>query len=270
MNMTVKSKVWSESLKSFDWAREKPYDPEELLDMFYKAIDVGFYGTNHPLALKLLAGELSKEQLQFMGIQEYWYFRCTVWWNAGKVLHCPYLEDQQELLGPLAEEAGVDGGAAHEKQFIKYLEGIGLDLETVKATGALPETISCVDEFFNINSHGRLIESLAANNLVAETMRPKQYPKLIEAFKKYYPWVPEESLEFFHTHSEADIDHAELGVKLFKKYARSIEAQRVAWTALIRSLSARWTFYDGIMKYMDDKNPPLLPIWDRFPFTYEY
>jgi pyrroloquinoline quinone (PQQ) biosynthesis protein C len=80
-----------------------------------------------------------------------------------------------------------------------------------------------VEEFYNLNSHGHLVESLAANNLVAETMRPRQYPLVLRAFDEHYPWVPSESLEFFRLHAEADIEHAALGERLFKKYARSTQ-----------------------------------------------
>lgn len=255
---------WTKYLSEFDWNRTEPYDPKELLSMMYKVVENGFYGTNHPLAISWLAGELSKEELQFMGIQEYWYFRCTVWWNAGKVLHCPDLEDQRLLLGPLAEEAGI-GDEPHEKQFIRYLQGIGVDMETVFNTGVLPQTITCVDEFYNLNSYGKLIESLAANNLVAEIMRPKQYPLVLESYQKHYTWVPDDALVFFRTHSEADIEHAEIGEKLFLKYAKSMEAQQLAWSALTRSLAARWCLYDGILQYIKKKTSPLLPLWRAFP-----
>jgi pyrroloquinoline quinone (PQQ) biosynthesis protein C len=256
--------TWTALLRRFDWQRETPYPPEVFLAMCLEVVKAGFYGTRHPLALRWLEGQLSPDQLRFMAMQEYWYFRGTVWWNAGKVLHCPDLADQLLLLGPLMDEAGIDG-AAHHELFVRYLGGLGIDITAVQQAGILPQTLTCVDEFYNLNAHGHLVESLAANNLVAETMRPIQYPQVLKAFKEYYTWVPEESLEFFRVHMEADVGHAELGEKLFKKYAQSISAQRLAWSALTRSLAARWCLYDGILRYLDAADPPLVPVWDAFP-----
>jgi pyrroloquinoline quinone (PQQ) biosynthesis protein C len=257
---------WHQLLRRFEWNRDQAYRPEEFLDMCLQAILGGFYGTRHELAHLWIRGQLSAADLRFMAIQEYWYFRCTVWWNAAKVLHSPWLSDQRELLGPLMDEAGVFGDA-HEDLFLRYLTGLEVSHETVTRTGALPQTVACVDEFFNLNTHGALVESLAANNLVAETMRPKQYPLVLKAFREHYTWVPPEALEFFRLHAEADIEHAALGERLFKKYARTVEAQRLAWSALTRSLGARWAFYDGILQYMRDPDPPLMPVWETFPFA---
>jgi pyrroloquinoline quinone (PQQ) biosynthesis protein C len=135
--MIGRSEGWHRTLQRFDWAREEPYDPQEFLEFCHEAIFAGFYGTRHPLALRWIEGELTADELRFMATQEYWYFRCTVWWNAGKVLHCPVLEDQRSLLGPLMEEAGVEE-QAHEELFLRYLRGLGLSRNTVLGEGALP------------------------------------------------------------------------------------------------------------------------------------
>jgi pyrroloquinoline quinone (PQQ) biosynthesis protein C len=259
--------TWGERLEAFDWSRTEPYPTDGLLVMAAGAIDAGFYGTRHPLARRWLSGDLTREQLQFLALQEYWYFRCTVWWNAGKVLHAARA-DQPDLLGPLLEEAGLaDDHGSHEAQFVRYMHGLGVTVDDARARGLLPTTMAAVDVFFVINSHGHLVESLAANNLVAETMRPRQYPLVLRAFKNHYRWMPPAALQFFRTHCTADVAHAELGVRLFKKYATSLTAQRRAWAALTRSLAARWAMYDGILAHLDGtgEGAPLLPVWDEFP-----
>lgn len=261
------NKTWASWLEAFDWGRSEPYRTDDLVSMAARVIDAGFYGTRHELARRWLAGELTREGLQFLALQEYWYFRCTVWWNAGKVLHAA-LADQTELLGPLLDEAGLTGEhGSHEAQFVRYMHGLGVTVDDARSCGLLPTTIAAVDVFFVINSHGHLVESLAANNLVAETMRPRQYPLVLRAFEDHYPWMPPPALQFFRTHCTADVGHAELGVRLFKKYGAALPAQRRAWAALTRSLAARWAMYDGILAHLDSdgRSAPLLPVWDEFP-----
>jgi pyrroloquinoline-quinone synthase len=246
----------------FDWHRTEPYDNDELCDRMLSLVESWFFATKHPLALRLLAGDLSLDEVRFLAVQEYWYFRCTVWWNAGKVLYAPTRDIQRQLIGPLLEEVGVDA-PSHEELYLRFLDGLGVDRKVLDERMLLAATITYVHEIYNINSSGHLVANLAANNLVVETMRPRQYPELVNALAAYQ--IPDASLAFFTEHIHADVGHGELGVALLKELMVTVTHQRMAWAALLRSLAARWNFYDGVDAWLTRGDGLLLPGWPTLP-----
>jgi pyrroloquinoline quinone (PQQ) biosynthesis protein C len=247
----------------FDWSRAEPYGNDELLDRMLALVRQWFFALEHPLARRLLAGDLSLDDLRFLACQEYWYYRCTIWWNAGKVLYAPSADVQRRLIGPLLEEVGADA-PSHEQLYVRYLRGLGLDETDLGERLLLAATMTYVHEIYSINTSGELVANLAANNLVVETMRPVQYPRLIEALSRY-PEIPGDSLEFFREHVEADVSHGALGVELLGDLMTTVTHQRVAWAALVRSLAVRWQFYDAVDAWLLRREGVLVPGWPTLP-----
>ena len=247
----------------FDWERREPYDNDELCDRMLALVRNWFFATRHPLALRLLDGGLSHDDLRFLAGQEYWYFRCTIWWNAGKVLYAPAPEIQRRLIGPLLEEVGATA-ESHEHLYVRYLRGLGVTADHIDERMLLAGTITYVHEIYSINIAGDLVANLAANNLVVETMRPAQYARLVEVLRKHYG-LDDAALTFFTEHIDADVGHGELGVQLLKELMTSVTHQRIAFAALLRSLAARWQFYDAVDAWITRREGLLIPCWPTLP-----
>lgn len=247
----------------FDWDRTEPYDNDELCDQMLALVDEWFFATQHPLAQRLLGGKLTVDDLRFLALQEYWYFRCTIWWNAGKVLFAPSRAVQRRLIGPLLEEVGVDA-ESHEELYLRYLRGLGLGEEDLAPRLLLAATMSYVHEIYDINRSGDLVANLAANNLVVETMRPEQYTQLVKTLEGY-PEIPADSLAFFREHIDADAGHGALGIELLKELMVTVTHQRIAFAALLRSLAVRWQFYDAVDAYLRRGEGLFVPCWPTLP-----
>ncbi|HEU4649376.1 MAG TPA: hypothetical protein VFS33_09975, partial [Gemmatimonadales bacterium] len=68
----------------------------------------------------------------------------------------------------------------------------------------------------------------------------------IEAFPKYYPWIPPEALDYFKSRlvqAPRDVTH---GLRIVKQWATTPERQRMAFEALAFKLELLWAMIDNI------------------------
>jgi pyrroloquinoline quinone (PQQ) biosynthesis protein C len=235
----------------YGWDRREPYDPDEFLAMVDRLAGDHFYGTTHLLGRRLLAGELTPDELRFLAVQEYAYYAETTWWNAGKLLNSPLLSEQRTLHGALLDELGTDlvepGGAPpHAEMFLGYCAGLGLSREEVVGAPLVPAVVLAVTELRRIASSRPAFEMLVASNLVIEKQRPAHYGRLLRTFAEHYRWIPAEALQFYEVHAEHDTDHESRGRRIVRGYLGEKWQQDLAMTAALRSVGLRMVMYDGI------------------------
>ena len=66
--------------------------------------------------------------------------------------------------------------------------------------------------------------------------------------------LSEEDLKFFKLHSEADIEHSELGWRNVAKYAEDLNLENDVYEALRRNLVVWERYFNGIAEYGDSKD----------------
>ncbi|MEK6303214.1 MAG: iron-containing redox enzyme family protein [Acidobacteriota bacterium] len=254
----------------YDWQREERYSKAELFAIIDRVAEDNFYGYSHPLGQKLLAGDMTPEQLRFLATQEYPYYASTTWWNAFKLAKSDDLEQQRLLHGPLLDELGTDlveeeGLPAHAELFLEYCEGIGLTRKEIQNAELVPGVVLAVTELLRIARERPQFEFLACSNLVIETMRPLFYQKLLEVFAAKYRWVPRSGLRFYEVHATHDASHTSIGRKVVSSYISSKRDQDAIFSAVLRSLCLRQVMYDGIFAAINDQDRMKLKPWPNFP-----
>jgi pyrroloquinoline quinone (PQQ) biosynthesis protein C len=254
----------------YDWHREESYDPAEFLAMVDAAAERNFYGYVHPLGKRLLAGEMTPDELRFLATQEYSYYASTTWWNAFKLANSDTLAQQRLLHGPLLDElgtdlAGPDGLPAHAELFLQYCESLGLKREEVRSAPLVSGVVLAVTELLRIARERPQFEFIACSNLVIEKMRPPFYGKLLDTFSTMYRWVPVSGLKFYEVHATGDVGHASIGRRLVAAYLGSKREQDAVMSAVLRSLCLRQVMYDGIYAAITGREGMRLKPWPNFP-----
>lgn len=254
----------------YDWSATRPYPVGQFFEMLDTLVDRYFYGFHHPLGRKMIAGELTRRELQILAVQEYPYYQSTTWWNAGKILNAHTLEQQRLLHGPLLDELGEDlvrpaGLPAHSELFLRYCEGLGLTRDTVESAPLAPAVVLAVTELRRIAASRPVFEFLAVSNLVVERMRPRHYTEFLAAFRKHYSWVPAAALTFYEIHAGLDKEHESLGRRIVAEYAHDKRDQDCIFAAVLKSVALRLAMYDGIQQLLTDGAAVGVRRWPNFP-----
>lgn len=253
----------------YDLNRKEPYSPEEFIDLLGNIAEERWAGIHHPLVKKFLKGELTKEQIKIWAIQEYWFYKGPSYWSAAEAANAPTLVDQQILMDPLVTEMGTGDKESHVSLYIKFCKALGATEEEVTNTPLLPGTVSAVMEFYNICKYLPLPEALAAEKIAGENVNKIRHEKYVEAYKKYYTFVPEDAMIFHAEHVEEDVGHTQIGQYLVKKYATSKEGQNRMWEAEVRFLALQWVLYDSIYRVAVEKEEvPTFKVSQFFPLPY--
>ncbi|MEM1599414.1 MAG: iron-containing redox enzyme family protein [Sulfolobaceae archaeon] len=253
----------------FELNIKEPYDPKEFVDILSRVARDYWAGIHHPLAQLFLEGKLTKEQLRIWAIEEYWFYKGPNYWSAAEIANAPELEDQELLFDPLLTEIGSEKEEGHVKLYLKYLNALGVSYEELINTPLLPTTIVAVSEFYNICKYLSLAEAIAAEKIAGEYINRERHALYVEAFRKYYTWIPEEAIQFHKAHVEEDVRHSQIGIYLAQKYASTKEAQNRMWDAAIRFLALYWTLYEGIYQVaVNGVNMPRFPVNPTFPLQY--
>jgi len=173
--------------------------------------------------MKLLYdGKLTLDQLKGWAINRYYFHSHIPEKEAAIAANCP--PDVRQLwIEKLIEEAGEKGKPSHPDLWLRFCKDLGLSKEQVMKAEVLPAVRMAVDGYLNIARYRPWMVGVAGS--LTEHLVPKRMEKMIEAFKKHYPFVTEEGMTFFKEHMVADVEHGELTIDIVEKYSHAPEAQ---------------------------------------------
>ncbi|HEY4673790.1 MAG TPA: iron-containing redox enzyme family protein [Nitrososphaerales archaeon] len=176
----------------------------------------------HPFMELLYDGKLTLDQLKGWAINRYYFHSHIPEKEAAIAANCP--PDVRQLwMEKLIEEAGEKGKPSHPDLWLRFCKDLGLSKEQVMKAEVLPAVRMAVDGYLNIARYRPWMVGVAGS--LTEHLVPKRMEKMIEAFKKHYPFVTEEGMTFFKEHMVADVEHGELTIDIVEKYSHAPEAQ---------------------------------------------
>jgi pyrroloquinoline quinone (PQQ) biosynthesis protein C len=211
---------------------------------------------HHPLFRMIANGELAREQVQQVLLQQGCFFLDTLRHAAWKIIsvggYTPTYEDlerQRALIPLVVEEGGHDtiGGkqTAHAFLFVRLCEGIGLTREQVFNTAYLPTTIIEKNELFLLQ-RSSTVEALCGGNIATESINHIASGRMASAMEKHYG-VPKSALDFYYEHMEVEADHSDRAVRILGKVAATDAEQQRGLLALRRAITARRICADGML-----------------------
>ena len=164
------------------------------------------------------AGKLTLDQLRGWAINRYYFHGHIPEKEAAIAANCP--PDVRQLwIEKLVEEAGEKGKPSHPDLWLRFCKDLGLSKEKVMKADVLPAVRMAVDGYLNLARYRPWRVGVAAS--LTEHLVPKRMEKMIDAFKKYYPFVTEQGMIFFKEHMVADVEHGELTIGLVEKYSHT-------------------------------------------------
>ncbi len=204
----------------------------------------------HPFFRDLEAGKVPLPVVRHWATQFYPWLACVPLAMAKRFSNCsweaPFDPYRRLILDQLEEEAGKPDGStiSHPELFLRFCEGLGLDRQQVMLSPPLPSTQLAMDNFLYINGTEPFYISAAGSS---EPPNVELCERLLPAMRKHYH-VPDEKLEYYRLHVEADTEHTKYVNKMVRDFAgRSEEVRHRMWENMLRGFAIHQVLVDGAL-----------------------
>src|ERR1041384_2454539 len=217
----------------------------------------------HPWRVALSQGKVSREALIEYVKNRYYFLANINRKDAQIIANCPIPEARRTLLRKYLDEEGQDvaGGSLgpHYYMWLKISDALGVSRDVMESFGdVLPVYRYTEDAVFNFAKQQSWLEGVAATYATEGRMWKRYTPKeehreeglltAEEAMERHYG-LPQEALQFYHVHSDANDEHGDINEAILKKYCVTLEQQEKALAAARFRWENQETRADIIYKY---------------------
>lgn len=178
--------------------------------------------------------------------------------------NCPIWDVKMNILHACTQEVIADhehgGGRAHWEVLEDVGVAIGMDLEAIRAADPLPSTQICWLAWESLMSNRHWLEGLMANTCMERINVPGYgngrmrevgwFGVERDRWRELFS-LKEEQLDFFELHTEADIEHSDLGWNTVAKYASELAMEDAVVEACRVNLTVWEQYLAGIAAYGD-------------------
>lgn len=179
-------------------------------------------------------GDLSIPQIRGWNIQFYSFIERFPQFMALTLAKAPDPAARVFLIDNLRVEK------KHADQWIDMSMGFGVGREEILRASILPEVEALINWLWSINSHGSMIEGIAATNFAIEGITQGIATTMIKGFDKYHGkegiYLDKKAYWWMEAHASYDDLHPLEALEIIKKHATTQDLQQKAKFAAQRSL----------------------------------
>jgi len=225
---------------------DRKLSPDEFIQTFFEVNKNDHKRPPHPWEALFREGKCTKDQLRGWAKERYYFVKQVPTKEYAILYNCPYPEVRRAWLPKAIEEEGEDvigkPGKPHPEYWLKLCEALGLSREFVINSEPLFGVKFAVDSFAQAAFKSWLLGVAVSEG--EDTARAMV--RDLEVFRKHYPWVPDDALEFYKLHSGVDMEHAEIRTEILKKYCTTKELQEDCINAQLMKNNMRRVMADAI------------------------
>ena len=220
-----------------------PWTPEELHQKLLEKRHS--YHLEHPLETLLAAGNLSRRQLQMWVANRFFYQINIPRKDAYIIANCQDAAFRRQWLQRILDQDGTKHGEGGIEAWLRLGEGTGLSREEMlDLRHVVPAVRFAVDAYVEFARRQPWQEAVCAS--LTELFAPEAHRRRLEAFPKYYPWVPANALSYFRvrlSESKRDVDH---GLTVTLSHFTTRPMQERALEILQFKLDVLWAMAEAI------------------------
>jgi pyrroloquinoline quinone (PQQ) biosynthesis protein C len=183
--------------------------------------------------------------------------------------NCPIWDLRVRIIAACAEEVIADhahgGGRPHWRILEELGTHIGMDPADIRAAEPLPSTLMCWLAWDGLMTHRHWLEGLVANTCAERVNLPGYGTGRLrragwfgmerERWGRLFG-LRDDQLEFFRLHTEADIEHSNLGWHAVAEHATRLGLEEAVVQACRVNLMVWERYLDGIAEAGDREPPP--------------
>jgi len=205
----------------------------------------GSYYVEHPFHKLMYEGRLTPRQFQGWAANRLAYQRVVPRKDAAILSNCPDPDVRREWIQRIVDHDGTAPGTGGIEMWIRLGVALGVPREAMEDERHVLPAVRFICESYVTFCRTKPWQQAVASSLT-ELFAPKIHQQRIEAFPKYYPWIPPEALDYFKSRlvqAPRDVTH---GLRIVKQWATTPERQRMAFEALAFKLELLWAMIDNI------------------------
>jgi pyrroloquinoline-quinone synthase len=203
------------------------------------------YHDRHPFHRLMHEGELTKRQIQQWVLNRY-YYQTRIPIKDALILSKSEDSDFRRVwLHRIQDHDGEREGEGGLALWLRLAEGVGLDPEEVRSCrSVLPGVRLACDGYVQFVRESSLLEGVASS--LTELFAPNLLAQRIQAWKRHYPWVRPEALEYFQARiPRASVD-SKTAIQFVVRHATTYDLQAGCVRALLKKAEILWHMLDCI------------------------
>lgn len=225
--------------------------PEDAFIEWLKREGSRRYHDQHPFHELMHNGQLTKTQLQQWVLNRYYYQTRIPIKDAFILSKSEDPAFRRMWLRRIRDHDGEEEGEGGLALWLELARGVHLGTDEVRSfRHVLPGVRLACDEYVRFVREASLLEAVASS--LTELFAPSLMARRLEAWKRHYPWVRPESLEYFQMRiSRATLDSNQ-AVEFVVRHAITYALQERCVKALIKKADILWTMLDHLsMAYIE-------------------
>jgi pyrroloquinoline-quinone synthase len=222
---------------------EAPWPAQEFVERLREVVE-SQYHHRHPFNVRMHQGGLSQEEVRRWICNRFHYQRNLPVKDALVLSKLPR-DERRRWLQRIIDHDGRQGDEGGIEAWLRLGEGAGLSREAMlDEARVLPGVRFAVDAYVNFCRLRPWPEAVAAS--LTELLAPALMEERIAAFRKHYPWVDPEGLDYFRRRvSQGERDAGE-ALALVTDVARTPPERAAAVAALRFKCQVLWSLLDAI------------------------
>ena len=218
--------------------------PDEL-EKILRQIGKERYHINHPHHKMMMAGKMTKLQLQAWALNRYCYQAAIPRKDAAILMNSKDPVFRAEWRRRITDHDGTNGLDGGVARWLKLATGLGLDEEVVKSERqALWSTRFAVEAYVNFCRQRPLLEGVASS--LTELFSPTIIAERVPGILAKYPYVSEETLAYFKPRLTQAPKDSSFSLAYVREHANTPEKQQAVIDALIFKTGVLWSMLDAL------------------------
>lgn len=202
------------------------------------------YHDKHPFHRRLVAGELTRDQVRAWIANRYYYQLSVPVKDALILAALPSAAYRRAWIERIHDHDGADGVQGGTEQWLALARAVGLDVAEVRSERLVaPGTRFAVDAYVNFARLRPWLESVASS--LTELFGPPVMSDRIRAILERYPWVEPQGLAYFEQRIPRAKRDAAQALDWVVRHATTPEAQDACVAALRFKCDVLWCILDA-------------------------
>jgi len=218
--------------------------PEALVERL-RAVGDERYHDKHPFHRRLVAGELSRDQVRAWVVNRYYYQKAIPIKDAYILARLPSREYRRVWIKRITDHDGTlteKGGGTESWLALARAVGLGDD-ETALEQAVAPGTRFAVDAYINFARTRPWLEAVASS--LTELFGPPVMSRRLEAILTNYPWIEPAGLAYFERRIVLAPHDAAQALSWVTEHAVTQDAQDRCVLALRFKCDVLWSILDA-------------------------
>jgi len=203
------------------------------------------YHDQHPFHQRMHEGALTRDELATWTLNRYYYQTRIPIKDAIILSKSDDPAFRRAWIRRIQDHDGNQPGEGGLELWLRLADGVGLDRElTASCRAVLPGVRFACDAYVELVRERSLVEAVASS--LTEFFAPDLMSKRIAAWERHYPWVKQETLEYFRSRVPRARRDSQEAIEFVVWHASSYSLQHQCVNALIKKTEILWHLLDCV------------------------